>query len=260
MKKSTYAEISTFTIDSPENSPPSSPTPLNRISNVTIQFAVQSSQSSSRQYSRIDVPPSTTCSPQNNIPCSSRQSPKPKRGKQKVPPCNYICPLTLEVFEEPVNDICGHSYERDAILSWLEIHEICPISRKPLSRDDVLPNHALKSRIQQWKSEHEHSEGADDVEFGAAVVATANRTACCDSNMEMASVSKDRNETYSPVELMLLPQERTVLRIIHLRAVDRQRLRQKRKFLCALGGFFTAALVIGMAMFLRILQDDEERR
>jgi hypothetical protein len=260
--KTTYAQISTFTIDSPEHSPPSSPTPLNRISNVAIELAVQSSQSSSSQYSRIDLPPSTTCTPHNhnNIPCPSRQSPKPKRGRQTVPPSNYICPLTLEVFDEPVNDICGHSYERDAILSWLEVHEICPISRKPLSRDDVLPNHALKSRIQQWKSEHDYSEGADDVEFGAAVVATATRMACFDSNMETTSVSKDRNETYSPIELMLLPQERAVLRIVHLRAVDRQRLRRKRNVLCALGGFFTAAVVIGMAMFLRILQDDEERR
>ena len=66
------------------------------------------------------------------------------------PPANYICPLTLQLMEDPVQDSCGHTFDRRAILEWLDrssgngnsnsnsssIHHraaVCPISRKPLT-------------------------------------------------------------------------------------------------------------------------------
>ena len=69
------------------------------------------------------------------------------------PPANYICPLTLQLMEDPVQDSCGHTFERRAIMEWLDrssgnsgndnsnsgsgsIHRraaVCPISRKPLT-------------------------------------------------------------------------------------------------------------------------------
>ena len=75
-------------------------------------------------------------------------------------PANYICPLTLQLMEDPVQDSCGHTFERRAILEWLDRsnhHEaVCPISRKPLlhlgfgriptdRKRDITPSNDLES-------------------------------------------------------------------------------------------------------------------
>lgn len=101
------------------------------------------------------------------------------------PPSNYICPLTLQLMEDPVHDSCGHTFERRAMLEWLKgsSHEqaVCPISRKPLvplggresascgekdndscCYDRVLRrNKNLQRRIQEWKLKYPLYQGAD---------------------------------------------------------------------------------------------------
>ncbi|KAG7365357.1 U-box domain containing protein [Nitzschia inconspicua] len=72
-------------------------------------------------------------------------------------PCNmvpqrYLCPLTLDVLKDPVLSKYGHTYERSAILQWLQEHETCPISRKPLTPRYLISNHSLKLQIKKWKS------------------------------------------------------------------------------------------------------------
>jgi len=114
-----------------------------------------------------------------------------------VPPANYICPLTLQLMDDPVNDNCGHTFERRAILQWLDRsgrndksrnrwEAVCPISQKPLiplgCTSCSLPEHdnhmdtidssscydrvlkrntGLQSRIQEWKLEHSLYQGAN---------------------------------------------------------------------------------------------------
>jgi hypothetical protein len=54
--------------------------------------------------------------------------------------------------EYPVMTSCAHTFERDAIVHWVERHHCCPISRKPIvNDDDLVPNHTLADRIEQWK-------------------------------------------------------------------------------------------------------------
>jgi len=54
-----------------------------------------------------------------------------------------ICPITQEAMIDPVIDHEGHSYERTAILSWIAENNNSPITRNPLSNDDLKPNRAL---------------------------------------------------------------------------------------------------------------------
>lgn len=68
-----------------------------------------------------------------------------------VVPEDFICPLTLEVMKEPVMTRWGHSFERDAIIRWMEYHDQCPMTRNPLSLQDVIVHRALKARIQAWR-------------------------------------------------------------------------------------------------------------
>lgn len=68
-------------------------------------------------------------------------------------PDEFICPLTLQVFDDPVMTRCGHSFERTAILEWIldQGQATCPITRVPLFPSMLVPNVALRQRIQQWQ-------------------------------------------------------------------------------------------------------------
>ena len=75
-------------------------------------------------------------------------------------PEEYICPLTLDVMEDPVMSKYGQSFERSEILEWLKAgHGVCPLSRRPLSLQDLVTNHGLRMRISEWRKEN----GDDDV-------------------------------------------------------------------------------------------------
>ena len=58
------------------------------------------------------------------------------------------CPLTMEVFVDPVVDLQGHSFERRAIVKWLRENSISPITRMPMRVSDLRPNRALREFCQ----------------------------------------------------------------------------------------------------------------
>lgn len=60
----------------------------------------------------------------------------------------YLCPLTKEVMREPMTDFEGSSYERDAILKYLETHSTSPVTGNPLCPLHLTANSGLKERIQ----------------------------------------------------------------------------------------------------------------
>jgi hypothetical protein len=66
-----------------------------------------------------------------------------------------ICPLTLEVMNDPLMDRDGLTYERKAIVGWLNRgHTTCPLTRKPLTYRMLAPNAQLKVKIDDWKRLH----------------------------------------------------------------------------------------------------------
>ena len=68
-------------------------------------------------------------------------------------PSEFVCPLTLDVMDDPIMTKYGHSYERSAILQWLRSGQgVCPLSRRPLQLQDLVTNHGLRIRIQQWRT------------------------------------------------------------------------------------------------------------
>lgn len=46
--------------------------------------------------------------------------------------CNIICPITCEIANYPVKTNCGHIFEKEELLKWLEISSTCPLCRKKL--------------------------------------------------------------------------------------------------------------------------------
>ncbi|CAB9518273.1 Putative E3 ubiquitin-protein ligase LIN [Seminavis robusta] len=72
-------------------------------------------------------------------------------------PEHFFCPISLEVMEYPVCDRrTGMTFERRAIMEWMFIHgnATCPLTRKPLSTNDLARHFELQSEISAWKKEH----------------------------------------------------------------------------------------------------------
>jgi hypothetical protein len=61
-----------------------------------------------------------------------------------------MCPLALEIMFEPVLDREGNSFEREAILKFLEGNAVSPISRMPLNPSMLVPNNALREVIHEY--------------------------------------------------------------------------------------------------------------
>lgn len=53
---------------------------------------------------------------------------------------------------DPVQDPEGNTYERAAIEKWLESNDTSPITRSPLSVDQLTPNRALRNVIADIKN------------------------------------------------------------------------------------------------------------
>ena len=66
----------------------------------------------------------------------------------------WICPLTFEVFRDPVVASDGHTYERAAIERWVKINTTSPVTGRTLRLDFIVDNLALRSIIEQHVAEH----------------------------------------------------------------------------------------------------------
>jgi len=71
--------------------------------------------------------------------------------KQKLPVA-FFCPITKDVMKYPVIAADGHTYEREAIKKWLKEHKTSPNTNEVLRHTLVIPNHSLRSAIQEFES------------------------------------------------------------------------------------------------------------
>jgi hypothetical protein len=60
----------------------------------------------------------------------------------------FICPITMTVFTDPVIAADGHSYERSAIEEWLAHHATSPLTNLKLPHKHLVPNRAIKSAVE----------------------------------------------------------------------------------------------------------------
>jgi Mg-chelatase subunit ChlD len=72
-------------------------------------------------------------------------------------PAEFLCPISMDFMTEPVMGSDGHTYELSAIREWLTKNSVSPLTRKPMTLDDVHPNFALRTAIERWKLSNESS-------------------------------------------------------------------------------------------------------
>ncbi|KAL0351756.1 UNVERIFIED_CONTAM: putative E3 ubiquitin-protein ligase LIN-1 [Sesamum calycinum] len=75
---------------------------------------------------------------------------------QSRPPKDFVCPITGQIFNDPVTLETGQTYERKAIQEWMNRgNTTCPITRQPLSAASLpKTNYVLKRLITSWKDQH----------------------------------------------------------------------------------------------------------
>ncbi|KAL8111318.1 hypothetical protein AgCh_019144 [Apium graveolens] len=63
----------------------------------------------------------------------------------------YFCPIFQEIMQDPVVAADGYTYEAEAIKGWLESgNDKSPMTDQNLANDVLVPNHVLRSAIQEW--------------------------------------------------------------------------------------------------------------
>lgn len=68
-------------------------------------------------------------------------------------PQYFLCPISLQIMEDPVTTITGISYDRESIEQWFKTAKeiTCPVTKQPLPGDSELTsNHTLRRLIQAW--------------------------------------------------------------------------------------------------------------
>ncbi|KAJ6920882.1 hypothetical protein NC651_014452 [Populus alba x Populus x berolinensis] len=85
-----------------------------------------------------------------SLPTSEMLTPRSR------PPKDFVCPITGQLFNDPVTLETGHTYERKAIQEWVKRgNTTCPITRQPLSANSLpKTNYVLKRLITSWKEQH----------------------------------------------------------------------------------------------------------
>jgi hypothetical protein len=87
---------------------------------------------------------------------------KPLFPAPQETPKEFFCPILKEIMVDPVIAEDTHTYEREAIVAWIEGggRGLSPLTRAPLTVAGLVPNTDLKKRIEEYqaKSNVEESE------------------------------------------------------------------------------------------------------
>ncbi|KAK7274409.1 hypothetical protein RIF29_15495 [Crotalaria pallida] len=76
-----------------------------------------------------------------------------RQGSQGLynPPSHFVCPIFQEIMFSPHVAADGFTYEAEAIKGWLDSgHDTSPMTNSKLAHSNLVPNHALRSAIQDW--------------------------------------------------------------------------------------------------------------
>ena len=67
-------------------------------------------------------------------------------------PRAFMCPITCDIFEDPVFTADGMTYEREAIATWLADNRTSPLTNARLPHTNLVPNFSRARLIKQWKA------------------------------------------------------------------------------------------------------------
>jgi hypothetical protein len=75
------------------------------------------------------------------------------RGRKMSIPHLFRCPISLDIFTDPVTLCTGQTYDRPCIERWLAAgHRTCPVTMQQLGDAALVPNRTLRHLIERWLS------------------------------------------------------------------------------------------------------------
>ncbi|KAJ6233181.1 ring-type e3 ubiquitin transferase [Anaeramoeba flamelloides] len=90
----------------------------------------------------------------NNIkPMMIFLDPKKKKKMKAKPPPDLTCPITFQLFKDPVDTPFGHTFERKAITRYINNWGICPITKRQLTLSSLSPSKVIKGLCERFKKE-----------------------------------------------------------------------------------------------------------
>ena len=75
------------------------------------------------------------------------------------------CPITFQLFRDPVKAPDGHVYEREAITTWILLHGTSPFTRQPLEINDLVSDHNLKALADKRRRSVSYNASNEEVRF-----------------------------------------------------------------------------------------------
>ncbi|RUS71943.1 hypothetical protein EGW08_020286 [Elysia chlorotica] len=80
-----------------------------------------------------------------------REAPSPGQRSEPVhTPDEFLCPITQELMRDPVIAADGYTYDRPAIVSWMQREQRSPLTNLELSSTQLTPNRTLKMMIHKF--------------------------------------------------------------------------------------------------------------
>lgn len=80
-------------------------------------------------------------------------------GAEIIIPPFFRCPISLDLFKDPVTLWTGQTYDRSCIEKWLAAGNFtCPVTMQKLPDPSMVPNHTLRHLIHDWLHSTGYSE------------------------------------------------------------------------------------------------------
>ena len=121
----------------------------------------------------------------------------------KVYPSSLICSLTLELFEKPVVLPNGTTVSRPFIEEYIDREGICPFTRNPLTKEQLIPNRAIAEQVEEYLRSQTTAL--------AAAAAPLAPPAVIELNMSEISIEKS---ALNKVTATLIPKQTAVTNVI----------------------------------------------
>nr|DAD47347.1 TPA_asm: hypothetical protein HUJ06_017284 [Nelumbo nucifera] len=84
--------------------------------------------------------------------CGTSSSFRLRSGEHCRVPSYFICPIFQEIMRDPHIAADGYTYEAEGLKAWLDSghDDTSPMTNLKLAHRNLIPNHALRSAIQEW--------------------------------------------------------------------------------------------------------------
>ncbi|ESQ36797.1 hypothetical protein EUTSA_v10008431mg [Eutrema salsugineum] len=91
----------------------------------------------------------------DSLSVSPKKVIKAELTPEDLPPEDFLCPISMEIMQDPHVAADGHTYEADTIRTWLRRGgQNSPKTGARLANHNLTPNYTLRSVINEWLQQH----------------------------------------------------------------------------------------------------------